>query len=145
MKPTPFMGDRHDVVNVEPGDPGAGALLTWDCPANAVIQVVALRVHLTTLATVANRLVIVYVSDGGVFIPRTPAAMIQPASKTWTYYFTMGIAPLDMTAETSEVYQPFGCCYQLETGSSLIVNAVNIQGTDQIAAVKIRYFLWERG
>lgn len=145
MRPSAFMGDRHDVVNAEPGDPVAGTLLTWACPDNAVVQVVAVRVHFTTCADVADRLVEVYILDGGVTLPNTPAAITQPATKAWTYFFTMGIAPLDYTAETSEVYQPFGCCYQLETGSSLVVNANNIAPTDQIAAVKIRYFLWDRG
>lgn len=145
MKPTPFMGERHDLVNVEPGNPGAGNLLTWDVPANAVIQVISLKVTLTTNAVVTDRLVKVYVSDGGVVIPSTPAAIVQPASQTWTYFFTIGIAPLDLSADFSEVYQPFGCCYQIETGASLIVNVLHIQGTDQLAACAIRYFLWERG
>lgn len=145
MRPSAFMGDRHDVKNVEPGDPVAGALLTWACPDNAVVQVVALKLHFTTDATVIDRLVEVYISDGGVFIPATPAAIVQPATKAWTYFFTMGIAPLDVTAATAEVYQPLGCCYQLEKGSSLIVNANNMTPTDQISAVKIRYFLWDRG
>lgn len=145
MRPSAFMGDRHDVVNVEPGDPAAGNPLTWACPDNAVVQVVALRVHFTTSVTVADRLVECYILDGGVTIPNTPAAISQPANKVWTYFFTMGIAPYDYTAETTEIYQPLGCCYQLETGSSLIVNANNIDGLDQIAAVKIRYFLWDKG
>lgn len=145
MKPTPFMGERHDIVNVEPGNPAPGGLLTWNVPANAVVQVVSVSVSLTTDSTVIDRHVEIYVSDGGVYIPNTPAAIVQPASKTWTYFFTIGIAPLDLSTVFSEVYQPFGCCYQIETGASLIVNANNIQGVDQIAAVKIRYFLWERG
>lgn len=144
MKPTPFMGDRHDIVSVAPGDPGVGSLLTWNVPADAVVQIVAVKVHLTTSSFVSNRLVEIYVSDGGVFIPATPAAIVQPAGKAWTYFFTIGIAPLDYTTETSEVYQPFGCCYQLETGSSLIINVNNIDGIDQLAAAAIRYFLWER-
>ena len=144
MKPTPFMGDRHDIVNVEPGNPAAGNLLTWAVPANAVIQVVSVKINLTTSIDVADRHVIVYVSDGGVFLPNTPAAIVQPDTEAWTYYFTIGIAPLDLSADFSEVYQPLGCCYQLETGSSLIVNVSNMSGTDQLAAAAIRYFLWER-
>lgn len=144
MKPTPFMGERHDIVNVEPPNPAAGGLLSWAVPDNTVVQVVAVKVHLTTSGLIINRLVEVYISDGGVVIPNTPAAIVQPTGKAWTYFFTIGIAPLDVTTDTSEVYSPLGCCYQLETGSSLIVNVNNIQGTDQIAAVKIRYFCWER-
>lgn len=144
MKPTPFMGDRHDIVNVEPDDPAPGAILTWNVPANAVIQVVALSFLLTTSEDVVDRHVEVYVSDGGVSIPCTPAMVVQPEDTAWHYFFTIGIAPLDLSAGFSHVYQPLGCCYQIETGASLVVNVINIRIADEITVVEIRYFLWER-
>lgn len=144
MKPSPFMGERHDLVNVEPGNPDPGDFLIWPVPTNAVVQIVSLKIALLTNGTVADRHVSVYSQDGSVFLPRTPAAIVQPADKAWVYYFTIGIAPLDLSADMDEVYQPFGCCYQLETGSSLIVAAKNIQGTDNFLVPAIRYLHWDR-
>lgn len=144
MKPSPFMGERHDILTVELDDPAVGNMLSWAVPDNAVVQVVAVRICFITSVGVVDRHLEVSIFDGSVDIPKTPSGVIQPADKTWTYFFTLGIAPLDLTTDMGEIYAPLGCCYQLETGSSLLVNVTDIQPTDRLAAAAIRYFLWDR-
>lgn len=145
MKPSPFMGERHDLVSVEPADPAVNTPLVWYAPTNAVVQIVALEIQLNTSDFFANRHVRIFfatpVVDDTQF---SPAMIVQPPDKSWVYHFTIGITPVDMTSNFSELYQPLGCCLQLQEDSSLIVDAAGRDAEDQFSCVKIRYFCWER-
>lgn len=145
MRPSPFMGERHDLVSVEPPDPAVNNPLVWYVPTNTVVQIVSLEIELQTSVAVFDRHV--RISFATPLVDDTqfsPAMIVQTADLTWVYHFTLGIAPVDMTGVYSELYQPLGCCYQLQEGSSLIVDAAGRQALDQFTCAKIRYFHWDR-
>lgn len=140
---TGFQADRHNLLTAVPANPAAGASLAWPCPANRVIQVVGARITLTTAVAAANRLLHVGVVDAAGFeSPVSPALVIQTATLAWTYYFTTGIAPWDITATIPRVYAPLGCCYQIKTGSFFSFTVLNLAAADQLSNALVRYFEW---
>lgn len=139
------MGQRHDIVSVEPPDPAVGTPLVWYAPTNAVVQIVALEIQLATSVVAGDRHVVIWRATATVDNTQyTPASIVQTADLIWVYHFTIGIAPVDMTAVSSDLYQPLGCCFQLQEGSSLTVDAYARHAVDQFSCAKISYFLWDR-
>jgi hypothetical protein len=143
LTPTSFNKNRYDLLTANPANPAVGTPLTWPVPTGTVVQVVSVTFTLVTSATAGNRLPLVYVTTGGaVNAPYSPAAVKQIAGQTRTYFFTIGLAPLDYGTDFLWVFQPLGCCYQMKTGHSLLINANGLDALDQISNVGIRYFSW---
>lgn len=144
MKPTAFMGERHDLLSVEPTNPGANTPLTWSPATNRIVQVVSASFWLTTDSNVGDRLAQCFLqnNDGkdGHF---SFASVVQPADNAWMYRFTVGVAPIDMSA-INIVQAPLGCCYQLQEDEFFYIEVTNMKTGDILTDIVLRYFLWER-
>jgi len=145
LQATGFMADRHDLMVVSPADPAAGANLIWPVPANKVIQVVSVQINLTTSVDVANRLPCLQIVLGGVSRMQFSPSFVQAADLTYMHIWSMGMAPEDLTTAADIFSSPLACSFQAKPGESVQVEVINIDDTDQIFNVRIRYMDWNEG
>jgi len=145
LQATGFMANRHDLVIVAPANPAAGANLIWPVPANKVIQVVSVQINLTTSADVANRLPCLQIVLGGVERMLFSPSFVQTADSTYMHIWSMGVAPEDLTAAANIFSSPLACSFQAKPGESVQVRVINMDNTDQIFNVRIRYMDWDEG
>jgi hypothetical protein len=142
-----FRERRHNLLTIEIAAPGAGNPVNFTVPANTCIQVIGFDTTFSTDATAQDRLVRCYVRD------TTPlntlysyANLFQPALRTWTYCFAVGLAPLEYTAAPFLLQQnPLACAYQLKSAGIFRIDAVNGVAADAFGTTRIRYFAWTEG
>jgi hypothetical protein len=148
LQPQKAFTERHDVISVLPGAPGAGNPMNWPCPDNHVVQIVGFSVRLTTDATVADRLLfsLVHTSLANLTLYNTAPA-VQPASVQWTYYFSVGVTPADWSAAFLHQISNLPCCMQLKhvVGAidNLRISVVNLQAADVLDQIVLRMFDWQ--
>lgn len=90
-----FLGDMFRDRYVGVSDPAAGANLSYAVPAQYRVQLLAMKLTLTTSATVANRtlqvLFSVHLSSAAATTFYVALSQVaQPASLAWTYYLAPG-------------------------------------------------------
>ena len=134
--------DRFTVglVTTEPSDPAAGANLQWDSPENTRILVHSVFLYLVTDAAAANRRVTIQASHGSIPFSQAPAPGHQVASESIYYRFAPCILVIDQSADLSYMWAPISEHLYLEPSHSLETNVLNLQATDQISSVLIRYY-----
>ena len=134
--------DRNQVglVTLQPDNPAAGNNLYWECPEDTRVLVHSVFFLLTTDANVANRRVCVQATHGSVGFSQAPAPGHQVASETIYYRFAPCILGIDESADLSYMWAPISEHLYLERGHALQSLIVNIQATDQISELLIRYY-----
>lgn len=145
LDPLAFKDDRFGLEVVNPGNPAVGNPLQWSIPSNRVGHIVFVQFSLVTSANVGDRLPLVYMGgSGGINGPYSPSPLVQAASLTWTYYFSMGIAPVDYSTNFQMVFAVLGCCYFGKSSTDqLVINANGLDPLDQIQGIYIRYHSWK--
>jgi len=137
--------ERHRLRTTQLADPPAGNDANYTVPVNEVIQVVSIRLALTSAAAAADRRIEVTHFDALGFWPM-PAAVspiVQRANLVWYYRFACGFAPLDATGDANDVYGPLCCGLQLYEQEQLRFHCNNLALADQISGIYIRYYHWK--
>ena len=124
----------------QPNDPPLGSNLYWESPEFTRILVHSIFFTLVTDANVANRRVTLQASHGSVPFSQAPAPGHQVASKTIYYRFAPCILGIDQSTDLSYQWAPISEHLYLDNQHSLQTNIINIQATDQISAVAIRFY-----
>lgn len=144
--PNKFKTERHDLITVDVGDPGAGSYLRWNVPANRVIVVVGIAVELHTTVVVADRWLYPCIQTGGIqTMLISPAMQSQPANTNLTYYLSKGIAPIDLQGAApgiAMVVGPLSCAMEIKFGESILIAVQNIDVGDTLTDIRIRYWEW---
>lgn len=137
--------DRHRLRTIEIANPGAGNTAPYTVAAGEVIQIVALRFQLATAIAVVDRRINIRVMDSVGAWPTWAAvsSIVQPASQTWSYRFVCGIAPVDATGDSGDVYAPLGCGVQMYDGERLDIVCDNMNALDVISGIYMRVYHWK--
>ncbi len=106
-------------------DPAAGTEVIEQVPTNALWRLVAVRVQLTTSATVATRVVKVRIDPPGGVSYELPSAYDHPASTTQRYVFST--VPLNLVARDSVVNVPIPGDFLLPQTSIFRTVTTNLQ------------------
>lgn len=136
------MLDRSDVglVTVGPTSPAPGANLHWISPADTRILIHSVFLTLATDATAANRRTTIQGLHGSIAFTQAPAPGDQIASTTIAYRFAPCILGIDGSTEHSLQWAPISEHLYLEQGHALGTLISNIQATDQISNIRIRFY-----
>ncbi len=127
------------VTHIEPNPP-AGNNLRWESPEDTRILIHSIFLHLETDANVANRRITIQGTHGSTPFSQAPAPGHQVASETINYRFAPCILGIDESDDLSYMWAPISEHLYLERAHSLETNIINIQATDQISEVAIRYY-----
>lgn len=138
--------DRHKLRTVQVPDPGAGNAANYQIANNEVVQIVGVRLELTTSLTVGDRRVYMYILDalGANPVQASVSSVLQPESLAWDYWFSCGIAPVDATTHALNVFDPLACGLQLYELERLSITVFNMVGTDVISDVFLRLYQWKQ-
>jgi hypothetical protein len=136
--------DRHRLRTVHVADPGAGNPANYQVAANEVIQIVGVRLELTTSALPAERRVYMYILDplGANPIEVSVSHLVQNNNLTWDYWFSCGIAPVDASHELN-VFDPLACGLQLFDQERFSITALSMVGGDVISDIYLRFYQWK--
>ncbi len=134
--------DRLEVglVTEQPDNPPVGGNLRWLSPADTRILVHSVYLTFVSDANAANRRVTIQGFHGSIAFTQAPAPGDQVASATINYRFAPCILGIDGTAEHTTQWAPISEHLYLEQSHALATAISNIQATDQISAVTIRYY-----
>ncbi len=114
-------------------DPAAGAEITFTVPANAQLDVSAVRFTLTTSVAAANRQVHVVVDDGATVLYDAPANAVQAASLTRNYNVTFQTA--QPAATDNEIYIAMPIRSRLSSGFRIRTATTALQAGDDFSAM----------
>ena len=140
---TAFKGARFQLITGIIADPAVGSSVNWPVPAGSVIEIQSVLFTLDTDATAVNRVACVSCYAGGVIFHQSAAPVPQMESLTRSYSFTVGILPIDYGSDTEFIYSNLACCMFLQPTEEFRIVVSNIQATDQISDIEIRYFQWK--
>lgn len=135
--------NRPHLVRVESAAITAGTEMVWTPPPIQHIELIALRIQLTTDATVTNRrlcIVIGGVHDDDV---QLTASGNQAASTIFDYWFLRGCDTMPQVPSTIGWYGPLPLGLIFQMPEQLRTETVNLQAGDQITAYNIRYMTWQ--
>ena len=121
-------------------NPSAGANLYWKSPENTRILVIAINFTLATSAAVATRRATVQALQGSTPFAEAPAPGDQIASLTWTYHFAPCILGIDGGTDHSTQWASLSPNLFLDPDHALATAISNIDATDQLSAITIRYY-----
>lgn len=121
-------------------NPAAGANLYWTSPEFTRILVHSIYFKLVTDANVANRRACIEAFHGSTPFCCSPSPGHQVASETIEYRFAPCILGIDMSADLGYMWAPVSANLYLDPYHALGVTVINIQATDQLSNVRIRYY-----
>jgi hypothetical protein len=96
--------------------------------------------HLVSDANAANRRVTIQGAHGSIAFSQAPAPGHQVASETINYRFAPCILGIDESDDLETMWAPISEHLYLERGHTLETLIINLQATDQISEVAIRYY-----
>jgi len=134
--------DRQNIglVTFQPPNPSAGANLQWESPEDTRILIHSIFLHLVSDATASNRRVTIQAAHGSVAFSQAPAPGHQVASENINYRFAPCILGIDESDDLSYMWAPISEHLYLERGHTLETQIINLQATDQISEIAIRYY-----
>ena len=137
--------DRHRLRTIQIADPGAGNVAAYTVAAGEVIQIVSLRFKLATSPFAVDRRMNLRFLDVLGMWPTWlgVSSIVQAANLTWSYRFVCGIAPVDATVDSADVYAPLGCGAQAYDGERLDIACENMNVADVISDIYMRVFHWK--
>jgi len=137
-----YIPDRNEIglVTAQPDNPAPGADLQWPSPEMTRILIHSIYFTLVTDANAANRRACVEAYHGGTPFCMAPSPGHQVASETIAYRFAPCILGIDESDDLAYMWAPMSGNLILEHVHALYITVLNIQATDQISAVKIRFY-----
>jgi len=126
---------RGGPIVLSPANPAAGADLNYGIPNNFLLEIISIRFLFTADATVANRQVLLQITDGTTPIFSFATSYDSSASTTFIYYFSAtGSTPTQKGDDKTETLPP-----NLLLPSTFEINTKinSLQAADQISAVRI--------
>lgn len=128
------------LVYPTPGNPAAGADITFVLGSNTRMRILAFGATLTTSVTVANRTPVLRLDNGPVNVAFAPSPAAQAASLAIQY----GWGPLGYAPALVSTFQGIGGPFPVDLGPNGHVATVtaNIQTTDQWSAVGLLALQW---
>ncbi|KKM99118.1 hypothetical protein LCGC14_1151140 [marine sediment metagenome] len=128
------------LVTKQIDNPPAGSNLYWTSPQKTRILVHSIFFRLVTSADVADRRVTIEALHGSIAFSQAPAPGHQVASETLDYRFAPCILGIDESDDLSFMWAPISEHLYLEESHALGTNIINLDNTDQISAVTIRFY-----
>jgi hypothetical protein len=134
--------DHFDLVTATPANPAAGNALHFPVPDNSRIQLLSGDFTYVSDANVANRLMIVWVVSPLQGVQHGIAKGVQTASETCRYHFTTGISGEDALAAHGKQAAALPDDMIAIIGDEIRIIAHDIQATDQISDIVLRFKQW---
>lgn len=131
-----------DLVTETGTDPAVGDDWIYTPPANARIQLLSVRCRWQTDATVDNRLLRIGIYDGADRIQQTIAFNTQGASKSFIYYFAIGVNGYEEIATHSRMWGDLGKNMFMQAGDTFQINPSGMKAGDAINQIYLRYKMW---
>jgi len=148
LSPVWWPGPRIDpptsaggVLNtVSQAAPAAGADWSYTPPAGLRQRVQSIQCTLVTSATVANRVVVVRITQGGNVVYQAASPTAQTASTTVSYVFAPGLPP--QTATGGVVVIPLPANLVITSSTTISVTTQGLAAGDQWSALNIATEDW---
>jgi len=123
------------ILSIQVAAPAAGADFSQTVPGNRIWNLRSCRISLTTAVAVANRYVILQITDGTNIKVRWYPAITQPAGQTTEYDFQQG--SLSQTGGAPFILSYIPTPFFIRSGWVIQTATVNIQAADQFSAAEL--------
>lgn len=120
-------------------DPDAGEEIYHFVSETTRILLVSVEFKLTTDSTVAERWVSIRGSDGTVAFNTSPAPAAQSEDEALTYKFASCVLGIDDTDNSATMWGCLASNLVLDPEQHLEINIFNLQVTDQISDIYLRF------
>ena len=140
-----YGSDRNWPNTIDIPNPGVGNQLEYAPPDNTVMEIIGVYFLYTALGGgVDRRPYICMNTAGGQTMHINPIVIDQPNTAAWSTYFSIGIAPVDLTIISSLTTNPMTCAIKLVASQDdrFCVRAINFGGGDSITVARIRVNQW---
>ncbi len=127
------------LLTVTPDAPAAGQNLMWENTESTRIQIVSIILTLQTDANVANRRLTIQALHGSNPFCNSPAPGNQAASLTWNYRFATCMLGIDDGTAISTLWGVLSADLYIDPGDHLATDIINIQATDALTDITIRF------
>jgi len=134
--------DRNQVglQTESPTDPASGTNWRWDIPLDTRIEVISITFLLTAAGAGGDRMVTVEAYHGSTSFAQAPAPGIHPDSAAYRYYFAPCILGIDKGTDFGRLWAPISPHFYLDNGQAIGTNISNLQATDQLSEIRLRYY-----
>lgn len=126
--------------SVTVANPAAGSDWTYTVAAGTRERIVSVTATLTTSATVANRIPVITITQGGNIVYQASPTAAQTATTALTYLFTSGLQP--WTGAGGQIVVPLPPNLFLTGGNTISVTTTALQAGDQWSNIRISHELW---
>lgn len=122
-------------------DPAPGAEIIYNCPARHRFKLLSFSCILTTSVVVANRNVILLLTQGPSMLLASNAAFNHVGGLQWIYHFIPGQYQATFTAVTDRFVQaPYP--FHLFNGQTFQTMTANLDVADQFSDIRLYAFSW---
>lgn len=131
-----------DFMTITPGNPAAGANMSFLVPVKAVIMPLCVAFTLAADANAGTRQLQLAFNDGTSNFAVHPAPGTQIATQTFDYSSSVGAESFDHQLSNSRLFMTLPADHLLRFGDSIVTIITGIKATDQISNIVIRYRQW---
>lgn len=138
----PVGPDPYIVRTINPGNPAAGANFFENVPPNTRIEIISITATLTTDANVIDRLLLFHGFDATQAFCNSAPPFRQADSTTRTYFMGTATQNTDHASVFGFVFGSLSDKFILNSGDSTRITVQNIQATDALTNIIIRFKQW---
>lgn len=139
--PNKFRTERYDLITEAIPNPGLGIMGSWACPANRVVEIVAVVCLLRNSVVVANRRPYLALESGGLTSHFTVSAVDIGAGVNCTVAFALDVDAQNRLGH-GLVIDPLAAAFELKGGENLLIQVYNWDAGDHFTNLRVLYREW---
>lgn len=141
--PRKFKTERYDMITEIIPNPAVGAVGTWACPDNRVVEVLSVIFVLNSCGVAGNRYPYMALERGGLTSHFTLSNVFLAPAGNYSYRFSLGIDAVDLSATNGVVFEPLAAAWEMKAGDNLLIQAYNFNAGDWFSGLRLRYREWK--